>query len=171
MLVKTKFRGVATERLILKLASVQNINPANPTTIVDLDFSNVVENTIENCIVHNNGFNAHNNTYKGVFTLPKGRYSITYKINVEGDGARRNGVASLARYIPSIAFYPDVTSYTYTRGANNVKYGTLSCPKALPEYLNLEFPESFGMTAARANSNRGTLNTIPEQSFLIIEKI
>ena len=152
------------EILYMQLNSSQNLNVVSP--FVDLDFVEV-SNTISGASVSSN-FPAYNNIYKGVVTLPPGKYKTSFKVNAESsDRSQKVIVMNISRYTPSVIYYPESTVYEMFRNRN---FATISNPDSNYNFLNLTETQTFGIIAARAAAS-GVINTIPEQSFWKIEKI
>lgn len=150
--------------LYMELNSSQNINVISPFT--DLDFVEVT-NTIPGASVSSN-FPIGSDTYKGVVTLPAGKYKTSFKINAQNGTNTQKVVASIIqRYAPSVLFYPQSLVYEMYR---NISFATLANPVANYNFLELTQTESFGIVTARTAAP-GTINTLPTQSFWQIEKI
>lgn len=156
---------VKNQILYMTLNSSQNINVISP--FVDLDFIQTT-NTIDGASVSSN-FVVSGQEYKGVVTLPKGKYKTSFKINVQNETqSQKIPVINISRYFPSVIYYPDSTVYGLVR--SNGGFGTIQCVDANYSFLELTQEESFGIIGARAGANGG-LVTVPEQSFWKIEKI
>ena len=151
--------------LYMELNSSQNINVISP--FVDLDFVEV-SNTIDGATVDSN-FPLGGQTYKGVVTLPPGKYKSSFKINVQnGTNSQKIAVVNISRYAPSVVYYPQSTVYGLAR--SNGQFSTIQCADANYTFFELTEAQSFGIITARTSSG-GALNTIPDQSFWKIEKI
>jgi len=150
--------------LYMELNSSQDINVISPFT--DLDFVEVT-NTIPGATVSSN-FPIGPQTYKGVVTLPAGKYKTSFKINAQnGTNTQKVVVCNISRYAPSVVFYPQSTVYEMYR---NINFATLGNPDANYTFLELNQTESFGIITARTAA-AGAVNTIADQSFWQIEKI
>lgn len=150
--------------LYMELNSSQDINVISPFT--DLDFVEVT-NTIHGASV-SSSFPVGSDTFKGVVTLPAGKYKTSFKINAEnGTNTQKVVVCNISRYAPSVVFYPQSTVYEMYR---NINFATLVNPEANYTFLELTQEESFGIISARTAA-AGAVNTVPDQSFWKIEKI
>lgn len=151
--------------LYMELNSSQDINVISP--FVDLDFVEV-SNTIDGATVDSN-FPLDGQTYKGVVTLPPGKYKSSFKINVQnGTNSQKIAVVNISRYAPSVVYYPQSAVYGLAR--SNGQFSTIQCADANYTFFELTEAQSFGIITART-FNAGPLNTIPDQSFWKIEKI
>lgn len=151
--------------LYMVLDSIQDLNVIQPFT--DLDFIEA-SNTIPNATVSSN-FPIGPETYKGVVTLPPGKYKTSYRINCQnGSNTQKVVVTNISRYAPSVIFYPESTSYQIFRGNNN--FASITNSDANYQFFELTQAESFGIISARTAA-AGAVNTIAEQSFWKIEKI
>ncbi len=151
--------------LYMVLDSIQDLNVIQPFT--DLDFIEA-SNTIPNATVSSN-FPIGTETYKGVVTLPPGKYKTSYRINCQnGSNTQKVVVTNISRYAPSVIFYPESTSYQMFRGNNN--FASITNSDANYQFFELLQVESFGIISTRAAA-AGEVNTSPQQSFWKIEKI
>jgi hypothetical protein len=151
--------------LYMELNSSQNINVISP--FVDLDFVQVT-NTINGATV-DSAFPLGGQTYKGVVTLPAGKYKSSFKINYQnGSNSQKVPVVNISRYAPSVIYYPTSAVYSLIRGNNN--FGTIEEVDANYPFFELTESQSFGIIAART-ANAGSLDTIADQSYWKIEKI
>ncbi len=150
--------------LYMRLNSSQNLNVVTPFT--DLDFVEV-SNTIPGATVSSN-FPIGPETYKGVVTLPAGKYKTSYRINCEnGTNTQKVIVTNISRYAPSVIYYAESTTYEMFR---NRTFASIVNSDANYEFLNLSQTESFGIISARTTA-AGNCDSVPEQSFWKIEKI
>jgi len=151
--------------LYMELNSSQNLNVISPFT--DLDFVEVT-NTIAGASV-DSAFPIGSETYKGVVTLPAGKYESSFKIVVQnGSNSQKIVAVNISRYAPSVIYYPQSTVYSLNRGNNSL--GTIGNPTGKYQFFELTQPESFGIISARTAAG-GTLDTIADQSFWQIKKI
>jgi len=153
------------EILYMELNSSQDINVISPFT--DLDFVEVT-NTIAGATV-DSAFSLGGQTYRGVITLPAGKYKSSFKINYQnGTNSQKVPVVNISRYTPSVIYYPSSAVYSIIRGNNN--FGTIEEVDANYPFFELTESQSFGIIAART-SNAGSIGTIADQSYWKIEKI
>jgi len=153
------------ELLYLQLNSSQNLNVISP--FVDLDFVEVT-NTITGATV-SSAFPIGAETYKGVVTLPAGKYKTSFKVNVEnGNNSQKIVVLNISRYAPSVEFYSQSATYSLNRG--NGSFGSIHLPDSNFQWLELTDPQSFGIIGART-SGGGDLDSVADQSYWVIEKI
>ena len=151
--------------LYMELNSSQDLNVISPFT--DLDFIEIT-NTIEGSSV-NSSFPIGAETYKGVVTLPPGKYESSFKIVVQnGSNSQKIVAVNISRYAPSVVYYPQSTVYSFNRGNNSL--GTIGNPTGKYQFFELSEPQSFGIISARTAAG-GNLNTIANQSFWQIKKI
>jgi len=117
--------------LYMELNSSQDINVISPFT--DLDFVEVT-NTIPGASV-SSAFPIGPETYKGVVTLPPGKYKSSFKINAEnGTNTQKVVVCNISRYAPSVIFYPQSTVYEMYR---NLNFATIGNPEENYTFLEL----------------------------------
>ncbi len=153
------------EILYMQLNSVQDVNVISP--FVDLDFVEVT-NTIQGATV-DSAFPLGGQTYKGVVTLPAGKYKTSFRINCQNKtNTQKVVVMNISRYAPSVIYYPESTIYEMLR--NNNTFASFTNSDANYEFFELTQSESFGIITARTAA-AGTVDTVPDQSFWKIEKI